>query len=209
MGDSTGRIDAFTDSAFAFSLSLLVIGGSEAPKNIDQLTRALYDIPSFAFAFAVIALFWLGHVRWRQLRGSGDARSLTLTLLLVFLVLIYVQPLRSMAAVTSIAFSGTGAGFKGSLPSLFAVYGSGFALMASVMAGLFHDVLRGSPSDAVRWKATGERGIWLILAATGAVSLAISFTRFGVWAAMVYTTLPISIGLFSWRHPWAGRPESS
>jgi hypothetical protein len=45
MGDSTARVDAFTDSAFAFAVSLLVIGGSEAPRDLGQLVRALYDIP--------------------------------------------------------------------------------------------------------------------------------------------------------------------
>ncbi|GAA4003611.1 TMEM175 family protein [Sphingomonas humi] len=113
MGDSTARIDAFTDSEFAFAVTLFVIGGSEAPKNLEQLSRALSDIPAFAFAFAVIALFWLGHVRWRKLRGSGDRRSLALTLLLVFLVLIHVQPLRSMAAVTSVGISGGGLASEG------------------------------------------------------------------------------------------------
>jgi ABC-type sulfate transport system permease component len=42
----------------------------------------------------------------------------------------------------------------------------------------------------------------MILAATGAASLAISFTRYGVWAAMVYTTLPLTIGWFARRHSW-------
>ena len=202
MGDS-GRIDAFTDSAFAFAVSLLVIGGSDAPKSLNQLIGALYDIPAFAFSFGVIAVFWLGHVRWRKLRGNGDHRSLILTLLLIFLVLIYVQPLRSMAAVTSIAISGRGVGFQGSLPALFAVYGSGFALMAAVMALLFHDVLKCAPLGHQRSKALGERGIWSILAVTGAVSLALTFTRYGIWAAMIYTTLPLTIGLFARRHNWS------
>lgn len=203
MGDSTARIDAFTDSAFAFAVSLLVIGGSEVPKNIGQLTRALYDIPAFAFGFGVIAVFWLGHVRWRNLRGAGNRRSLALTLLLVFLVLIYVQPLRSMAAVTNVAISGQGVGFKGGLPALFAVYGSGFALMAAVMAVLFHDVLTDRAAGHEMSRAAGERGIWAILAVTGALSLAISFTQYGVWAAMIYTTLPLTIGLFAARHRWS------
>jgi uncharacterized membrane protein len=201
MGDSTGRIDAFTDSAFAFAMSLLVIGGSEAPRSLDQLVGALYDIPAFAFGFGVVALFWLGHVRWRKLRGQGSSRSLLLTLLLVFLVLIYVQPLRSMAAVTSSAISGGGVDFKGSLPALFAIYGSGFALMAATMAALFHDIVAGHPSDG-HAKAVGERGIWAILAATGAISLLLSFTRYGVWAAMIYLSLPLTIGLFARRHRW-------
>ena len=67
---STERLDNFTDAAFAFAVSLLVIGGAEAPSNIQTLVAALGDIPAFAFGFAVMAMFWMGHVRWRRLRGS-------------------------------------------------------------------------------------------------------------------------------------------
>lgn len=203
MENSAARIDAFTDSAFAFAVSLLVIGGDQAPKNMAELLRALAGIPSFAFGFAVIALFWLGHVRWRSLRGTGNSRSVFLTLLLIFVVLVYVQPLRSMAAVTGLLVSGEGVGFKGSLPSVFALYGSGFAIMSALMAALFQDVHRDpSASLQIKQRASGERGIWAILAATGAASLAVSFTHFGVWAAMAYTTLPLTIGTFAKRHNW-------
>ena len=81
----TSRLDNFTDAAFAFAVSLLVIGGARAPDNFDALVGALGDIPAFAFGFAVMAMFWLGHVRWRKLRGDGDWLSVLLTLVLVFL----------------------------------------------------------------------------------------------------------------------------
>jgi uncharacterized membrane protein len=205
MGDRTGRLDAFTDAAFAFAVSLLVIGGGEAPKDFDQLLRALKDAPAFVFGFTVIAVFWLGHVRWRALRGEGDTRSLLLTLLLVFLVLIYVQPLRSMASATGLWLRGEGAAYRGNIAGLFAVYGSGFAVMSAAMAALFRDALRNPDLEgAGRRKARGECAIWLILAATGALSVAVSFTRYGVWAAMLYTTLPLTIGLFASRYDWKG-----
>ena len=126
MTTSAGRLDSFTDAAFAFAVSLLVIGGAGAPADFRTLVRALGDIPAFAFGFAIVVLFWFAHVRWRRLRGEGDWRSLCLTLLLVFLVLIYIQPLRAMAAATAIFFTGQGGGFRGNLADLFAVYGTGF-----------------------------------------------------------------------------------
>lgn len=58
-------------------------------------------------------MFWHGHVRWRTLRGPGDKISHFLTLLLVLLTLIYVQPLRSMAAASGLWFTGQGTGFSG------------------------------------------------------------------------------------------------
>jgi uncharacterized membrane protein len=197
------RLDNFTDAAFAFAVSLLVIGGAGAPASFDQLIRALGDIPAFAFGFAVVAMFWAGHVRWRRLRGDGDVLSTFLTLLLIFLTLIYIQPLRGIAAAVGRWFTGQGGGFEGSVAGLFAVYGTGFVAMALTMTALFSDVLRKPGLETEeRTTARGERIIWLILAATGIASILVSMTRWGVWAAMLYATLPISIGLFLWRFDW-------
>ena len=201
----TSRLDNFTDAAFAFAVSLLVIGGTRAPDNFDALVGALGDIPAFAFGFAVMALFWLGHVRWRRLRGEGDWVSLVLTLLLVFLTLVYVQPLRGMAAATGLWFTGQGSGFRGNLTGLFAVYGTGFVAMSLTMVGLWAESLRDTDLETADGAiARGERGIWLIMALTGIVSILVSMTRYGVLAAMVYATLPITIFWFVGRHDWEG-----
>ena len=205
MGAMTGRLDNFTDGAFAFAVTLLVIGGAEAPTSLDGLVRALGDIPAFAFGFAVVCCFWSGHVRWRSLRGDGGFLSILLTLLLIFLVLIYIQPLRGMAAATGLWFTGQGEGFDGDLAGLFAVYGTGFVAMSLATAALFAEALRNRSLDpAGRAAAKGDMIIWLILAATGAVSIAVSTTRYGIWAAMAYATLPVTIGLFTWRFDWTG-----
>jgi uncharacterized membrane protein len=204
MAGPTQRLDNFTDAAFAFSVSLLVIGGAGAPASFDQLLKALGEIPAFAFGFAIILLFWMGHVRWRVLRGGGANASLYLTLLLVFLVLIYIQPLRAMAAATGLWFTGQGEGFRGSLTGLFAVYGTGFVAMSLTMAALFTDVLRQDLDVAQVRTARGERVVWLILAITGIVSILVSRTPYGPWAAMIYATLPVSIGIFSARYDWTG-----
>ncbi|HKX91935.1 MAG TPA: TMEM175 family protein [Sphingomicrobium sp.] len=206
MGDSSSRLDAFTDAAFAFAVSLLVIGGARAPDDIDTLISALGDIPAFAFGFAVMAMFWLGHVRWRRLRGlEGDWLATLLTLVLIFLTLIYVQPLRAMAAATGLWFTGQGTGFRGSVADLFAVYGTGFVAMSLTMAALYVEALRHSwLTREERSNARGERSIWLILAATGLASILVSLTRYGQWAAMLYATLPVTIGLFTYFHDWTG-----
>ena len=201
----TSRLDSFTDAAFAFAVSLLVIGGAGAPVDFDRLVLALGDIPAYAFGFAVVVMFWTAHVRWRVLRGEGDWLSTLLTLLLIFLTLIYIQPLRAMAAATGLWFTGQGGGFEGSLTGLFAVYGTGFVAMSAVMAGLFGEALRDPAVDGDdRAGAKGELGIWVILTLTGIASILVSLTPWGKWAAMLYATLPMTIGLFTWRHDWIG-----
>lgn len=210
MGMATGRLDNFTDAAFAFAVSLLVIGGAREPADIETLIAALGDIPAFAFGFAIMAMFWLGHVRWRRLRGEeGDWLATLLTLVLVFLTLIYVQPLRAMAAATGLWFTGQGAGFRGSVADLFAVYGTGFVAMSLIMAALYVEALRHSGLTAGQQaEARGERGVWLILAVTGVASILVSLTPYGQWAAMLYATLPLTIPLFVYLHDWTGAGTS-
>ena len=94
----TNRLDAFTDAAFAFAVTLLVIGGSEPPTSVAMLRAAMAEVPAFAIGFAIIAMFWFAHVRWRHYRGEGGWLSMLLSVLLIFLVLIYVQPLRGDGA---------------------------------------------------------------------------------------------------------------
>ena len=203
---ATGRLDNFTDAAFAFAVSLMVIGGAGAPENFDALVGALADLPAFAFGFAVMTMFWMSHVRWRKVRGEGDWLATLLTLVLIFLTLVYVQPLRAMASATGLWFTGHGRMFGGSLAGLFAVYGTGFVAMSLTMVALWSEPLRDADlTSEARGNVKGERGIWLILALTGLVSILLTQTRYGVWAAMVYATLPLTIGLFVWRHNWEGK----
>jgi len=205
---TTSRLDAFTDAAFAFAVTLMVIGGAGTPADFGQLARALGDIP--AFAFALITLFWFAHVSWRSLRGEGDGLSILLTLILVFLVLIYVQPLRAMTAALSIYFTGSGAGFGGSLGGMFAVYGVGFTAMALTVVALFHDALRNPELDAQgRASAKGQRGIWLIQASTGIVSIIVSATPLRIWAGWIYASLAITVPIFAMRYDWTGRRASA
>jgi len=203
----TNRLDNFTDAAFAFAVSLLVIGGSDPPTDYAMLSAAMAEVPAFAIGFAIIAMFWFAHVRWRHYRGDGGWLSMLLSVLLIFLVLIYVQPLRAMARSFSTFLGGSGTPFSGEVGDLFFVYGLGFVAMAATTCALFMETQR-SPSidEEARISARGETIIWLILVATGLVS--ILMTRFPAsanFAPLAYATLPVSIGVFAARYDWGGR----
>lgn len=208
-GRMTSRLDAFTDAAFAFAVTLLVIGGSEAPTSAAMLMAAMAEVPAFAIGFAIIAMFWSAHVRWRSYRGDGGALSVFLSVLLVFLVLIYVQPLRAMARSFATFLGGSGTPFDGTIGDLFFIYGLGFVAMAGTCAALFFEARRGRVLDSnAAHTARGEAFVFLILVATGIVS--ILMTRFAATAnfsPLPYATLPISVGLFNWRY-FFSRPSS-
>jgi uncharacterized membrane protein len=206
MAGATSRLDNFTDAAFAFALSLLVIGSNAAPTGLAQLRAAMADVPTFAIGFAIIALFWTAHLRWRRLRGEGGLASRLLTLVLVFLVLVYVRPLQGMALSLSAYLGGSGTRFSGDLGDLFFIYGAGFAAMSLAVAGLFLDANRDQGlGAAARREALGESLIWGVCALTGLISMLLTLTGTDHRAPWVYATLPISIPLAAWLFPWEPR----
>lgn len=203
----TARVDAFTDAAFAFAATLLVIGSGGDAVDSRAMIQAVSAIPSFLIGFAIIVMFWLAHVEWRRLRGPGDWRSTFFTLLLIFVTLVYVVPLRGMATSFAAYLRGVPDAFAGRLGTLFAIYGLGFSAMSIITAMLFRDALRNPAlSLGERRTALGQVWIWSILAWTGAASMILSMLPpLRLAAPWAYATLPVTVGLFAWFWDWEGR----
>jgi uncharacterized membrane protein len=210
MAGVTDRLDGFTDAAFAFALTLLVIGRSGVPENFEDLAAAMAEVPAFAIGFAIIGMFWFTHVRWRRYRGEGDWLSVLLTFALIFLVLIYVRPLQAVALSLSAVLGAPGLSFRGDVGALFTIYGAGFAAMSAVVMGLFAEARRNPELGAgERRQLRGEILTWAILTATGLLSMLLSLSeateRLSPWP---YATLPLTIGLFAALYDWDGRKRA-
>ncbi|HJU38062.1 MAG TPA: TMEM175 family protein [Tahibacter sp.] len=95
-GREVTRFESFLDASFAFTITLLVIAGSEVPDSIAKLVHALKSVPTFAASFLLIALFWAGHDTWSRRYGLDDRRSRALGFVLIFLMLVYVYPLKML-----------------------------------------------------------------------------------------------------------------
>jgi uncharacterized membrane protein len=208
MGDGVNRLDAFTDAAFAFAVTLMVVGGNSGTPTMGELRAVAASAPSFAIGFAIIAMFWLAHVRWRKQRGAGDWRGMLLTLALVFAVLLYVHPLRAMAASFANYLSGRPDEYGLHLADMFALYGIGFVTMSMIVMLMFLDASRAPGDAALRRAARGEAIIWAILVVTGIVAALLTrIPATSVWAPFAYATLPVTIGLFVSRYRWDPMPE--
>lgn len=204
-GAAPTRLDAFVDAAFAFAVTLLVIGGGAVPADYAQLERAVANAPAFLIGFALIAMFWHAHVRWRTYGARAGVLPVLLSLLIVFLVLVYVYPLRVMAMALVEYVSGDIRTIRSAreVGSLFALYGLGFMAMALAIAGLFATSLAEPLSEEQRTGVTGEIGVWLIHAAAGGLSALLS--RIVPWLApWTYSLLPVLIPLFVLHH-WRGQ----
>ena len=187
-GGENTRIEAFTDAAFAFAVTLLMIGGGHVPANVAELLLALRGVPSYAASFALLCLFWHAHYIWYRRYGIEDGRSVLLSLLLVFLVLIYVYPLHMLfsAAFTSLGGAAAPATFVprtwADMQVMFLIFGIAYASMSGVVV-LFYLHARKlrealdlnareiviTDSGILRWAINASVGV-----ASGLLALAIS-----------------------------------
>ena len=142
-GEQMTRLETFADAAFAFSAALLAISIDEVPASFDELIVALQGAPAFAASMLVILLFWHAHQRWSDRYGLEDTPSVYLTFSLIMLVMIYVYPLKILME-TGFSFLSNGwfpSEFEfetyHQFRTLVSLYGVGFILLCSIMAGLY------------------------------------------------------------------------
>lgn len=179
------RLEAFVDATFAFAVTLLVISADRIPDSVQSLLLALKALPSFAASFAMVALFWWAHVTWSRRYRMSSVPSLLLSLLLVFLVLVYVYPLRLLFGIFfSWASNGwlpmplKGASGVGDIVLMYLVYGVAFVSMSACMAALYMHTWRRRRTlglgarDAVA--AAGEMASYLFLVLVGLVSVLVA-----------------------------------
>jgi uncharacterized membrane protein len=211
-GRQTTRLETFVDAAFAFALTMLVISVDSIPQSMGELVEAFKRIPAFAASFAIIVMLWHGHYRWSRRYGVEDTGSVVLSLLLVFLVLVFLYPLRLMMAGAFHSMSG------GWLPTeieitrfddlrlLVVVYGVAFALLSGVLLALYARVRRLALDPPL---SAGDRAVagvevqaWGIMACLGVVSATLALLvpprHFG-WAVWLYASLSVIMPVMSRR----------
>lgn len=154
-GHNVTRIEAFVDAAFAFAVTLLVIASNSVPTSFEAMVEALKGVPAFAASFAQIMMFWSAHTLWSRRFGLDDPRSQRLSLVMVFLVLVYVYPLKILFGGLFFWISG------GRLPPvaqihslldlklMFVMYGVAFGTLSLCMAGLYREALKAEARPAL------------------------------------------------------------
>lgn len=142
-GGEVSRVEGFSDAVFGFALTLLVVS-LEVPKSWSDLVRALRDAGVFAFCFALLFSVWVNHHRFFRRYGLQDGRTLILNGLLLFVVMLYVYPLRflSTAFINGLILSRDVQIDVANMPSLFLIYSSGFLCIFLLFALLHAHALR-------------------------------------------------------------------
>lgn len=199
------RTETFTDAAFAFAVTLLVVSIDQIPTSYDELVNAMLGIPAFAASFALIALFWYAHWKWSRRYGLEDLPTILLSFSLVFLILCYIYPLKYLFNGMATWLSGGRIQSAGqvsitlsNLYSIFAIYGAGFVALCIVIILLNLHAYRKREElklNAVeRFDALGEAVAWSIVGGVGVVSLGVALftppSRLAI-PGFVYVALPI------------------
>ncbi|HEY6985678.1 MAG TPA: TMEM175 family protein [Rhodanobacteraceae bacterium] len=183
-GAQPTRVDAFVDAAFAFAVTLLVISIGHLPTSVADLVQAMRGVPAFAASFFVIGRLWQTHRNWSRHYGIEDAVATRLSLALVFMVLVYVYPLRLVAELT---LAGISNGALSEVPveihsvaelrTLYVMFGVGYMLTALIFLALYRhaltlaDRLELSPAERVRTRTVCARWQAVIAIATVSVLL--------------------------------------
>ena len=187
------RLDTFIDAAFAFVLTLLIISFDEIPSTYPELIVAIKRIPAFAFSFMIVMMFWLRHRRISRRYGLENTQTILLSLALVFVVLVYVYPLRIIFEAFFYSIS------DGYFPSTFqfqsysdflgiiAFYSLGFFAMSLIICLLYRAALRSDTALALnqierRVTKLGMQ-VWAVAASFGPLVILLVFVLPDAWGA--------------------------
>lgn len=218
-GKDMTRLETFTDAAFAFALTLLVISIDTIPQTYDEFIVALKHTPAFAVSFAIMMMFWFAHNKWSRRYGLEDGISMVLSFILVFIMLVYVYPLKIMFGGALEYFSG---GFFPSnfelgtlqhLRTLFVIYSIGYTAVSCTLMLLNWHALRLRETLALDareiFHTETDIGSWIIQGLFGLTSITLAITLPGPWvmgAGMLYFALAIVMPVYAIRR---GRKQSA
>lgn len=129
------RIEGFSDAAFAFALTLLVVS-LEVPESFDSLLATMRGFVPFAASFAILVWIWYEHYLFFQRFGIADVPVVWLNSMLLFVVLFYVYPMK----FTYNAMLGGSGGFGLTLeqvPVHYTIFGAGFFAVFGLLLALY------------------------------------------------------------------------
>ncbi len=120
------RLEAFCDVVFGFAITLLVVS-LEVPHTYAELLADMRGFLPFAACFAQLALIWRTHYKFSRRYGLEDPYTVFLNVVLLFLVLFDVYPLKFVFTLVFSELTGSSAGLawhEGSV--LMRIYALGF-----------------------------------------------------------------------------------
>ncbi|BBB66163.1 hypothetical protein UNDYM_1910 [Undibacterium sp. YM2] len=94
---SLHRLEGFSDAVFAFAVTLLVVS-LEVPKSAHELFHLMHGFIAFGVAFVLLMVLWYQHGKFFKRFPLTDLWMISLNTALLFVILLYVYPLKFLFA---------------------------------------------------------------------------------------------------------------
>lgn len=94
--DSPSRLENFSDAVFAFSITLLMIS-LEVPQTFTQILELTDELIAFAITIIPLFIIWQQHRQFFRRYGLDDRVVLKWNTILLFIVLIFIFPLKFLS----------------------------------------------------------------------------------------------------------------
>ena len=137
-GGQVTRLEALTDTVFGFAITLLVVS-LEVPTDFKELMDLMEQFIAFAASFAILIMVWVYHYKFFKRYDLDDGRTIFLNSLLLFVVLVYVYPLKfvfSMGWLTPWKRPEEILSWP-ELGVVFTIYGIGYIVVFAIFALLY------------------------------------------------------------------------
>lgn len=148
------RIEGLSDAVFGFAITLLVVS-LDVPRDFTELANRMRGFLAFAISFAMLVWIWFEQHKYFRRYGLQDVTTITLNVILLFVVLFYVYPLKFLFGLLVTLYTGQATGVR--MPD------GGFAIGVRDIRGEIDPILRADQwPQLMSIYAIGFIAIWLV-----------------------------------------------
>lgn len=150
-GKEISRVEGLSDAVFGFAITLLAVS-LEVPKTAGEVLHALRGVPAFAITFLMLFNMWRMQFNYFRRYGIEDRRIIWLTAVLLFVMLVFIYPLKFVMAtfcesllkhigLPDPTFQRSVVLPDADVPPLFTAFGFGLAAVFGVFTLMFRHAL--------------------------------------------------------------------
>ncbi|TSJ42675.1 DUF1211 domain-containing protein [Mucilaginibacter corticis] len=200
------RIETFSDAAFAFALTLIIVS-IEVPKTFHDLMETMKGTLSFALCFAILFNIWNSQNIFFRRYGLNDKFTVTINAVLLFVVLIYTYPLKFLFELLTADDAKQSLMIKSDdIRELMLIYSAGFCAIYILFYLMYRHVLKFidelqlTPAEVYQTKTVTTMNLLCVGICLLSVTFALIFRSIAGFSGYIFFLFPIAYSTwFSYR----------